>query len=330
MHLKIISLSLSIIFVAQFIFCNDEKNCKQEKVELFFTTMGTSAHVLIYPRDGCDGEEILRKMHERVEYVEHIANRFDETSEVSLINSMDVGDTMRVSREMIDLLIFSREMTERTDGAFDPTYISGVSSAVEIDDGALMPSGWEALDIDTVKCTIAKLGYVLLDLGAVAKGWACDYALDAVRGSITGGMVEIGGDIAIYGRPPDGDGWIVSIPDCFGSYCLKVSGEYGVALSSSRRGGSGEYHIVDARGKVKCIEDAYALAVAVDSATADAFATAMIVLGEESIKTLNQTENLEGMLCIEGKILKSENIDRFLHKGLWGNIAYHFGSSSIW
>jgi thiamine biosynthesis lipoprotein len=54
-----------------------------------------------------------------------------------------------------------------------------------------------------------------VDLGGIGKGYAAGRALDAmlVTGSLAGGLVDLGGDIAVRGQSPEGGPWLVAVAD---------------------------------------------------------------------------------------------------------------------
>ena len=52
-----------------------------------------------------------------------------------------------------------------------------------------------------------------IDLGGIAKGWSADRALEAMRDAwpgLPGGLVDLGGDLALWGRTPEGGPWRVA------------------------------------------------------------------------------------------------------------------------
>jgi thiamine biosynthesis lipoprotein len=54
-----------------------------------------------------------------------------------------------------------------------------------------------------------------LDLDGMAKGYVIDRALEAARRTpgVDGLMIDIGGDLRVWGRPPSSDGWRVGVAD---------------------------------------------------------------------------------------------------------------------
>jgi thiamine biosynthesis lipoprotein len=281
--------------------------------------MGSSAHIVIYPNRGIKGDDVLKRMSDEIKHIEYIANRFDEESEISKINSLNTGERVMVNKDLIDILKISKELTMKTDGAFDPTYMTEIKYGGKPVSGKRERDDWSNLSINEDTMTIAKLGDVLIDLGAIAKGYAADRALKSVEGLIKGGMVEIGGDISTYGEKPDGSPWVIEIPEEFGDFRIVIEGGGGVATSSSRHGNlkEGEFHIVDPKTGKPIVNINQSLVVSSDATMSDAFATSLIVLGKDGIGLINRTDNIEGMIVTNGELYKSDGIDKFLNKEFW-------------
>ncbi|MGQ9706125.1 MAG: FAD:protein FMN transferase [bacterium] len=314
---KIFFTSLTIIL--QSIFCQRWVPDKPDTYELFFLAMGSSAHVLIYPNEGVDGDIILKKVSEEIKNIENIANRFNSGSEISKINSLKIGEEMSISNEMIILLTISIELTDATNGAFDPTYLTYLEYKNSLIDNKQLEDNWSKLSINRDTMTVKKLGDVKIDLSAIAKGYAADMALISVKDKIKFGMVEIGGDISIYGEKPDGLPWVIILPDEFCGYKLNIRGGCGIATSSSRHANlkDGDYHIINPITKNPCVGDINTLVIGKTATCADAYATALIVMGKEGLGLINKEYNLYAMVSINGNIYKSNGIDEYLKMGLW-------------
>mgnify|MGYP002547803938 CR=1 FL=1 len=76
-----------------------------------------------------------------------------------------------------------------------------------------------------------------ISFGAVAKGCASKYAIDAMRKSgVTSGIVSLGGNVQTLGTKPDGSNWIVAVedPNDTSSYVGTLSvGETAIITSGS-------------------------------------------------------------------------------------------------
>jgi FAD:protein FMN transferase len=73
--------------------------------------------------------------------------------------------------------------------------------------------GWQAVELDRDRREIRIPSEVMLDLGATAKALAADRAAKRIAATLNcGTLVNLGGDIAVVGEPPD-QGWPVGITD---------------------------------------------------------------------------------------------------------------------
>jgi thiamine biosynthesis lipoprotein len=122
-----------------------------------------------------------------------------------------------------------------------------------------------------------------LDLGGVAKGYACDEAQRVLReNGVTLALFEAGGDIAVSGAPPGERGWQVDIAAGTSGRLTLVH----AAVSSSgdteqyvEIGGRRYSHIVDPRTGLGLTDRVAVTVVAPRGITSDSLATAISVLG---------------------------------------------------
>lgn len=134
-------------------------------------------------------------------------------------------------------------------------------------------------------------GGTQLSFGAVAKGCAANYAVDAMRkAGVESGIISLGGNVQTLGVKPDGTNWVIAVddPNDTGSYVGTLSvGETAVVTSGSYQryfkvDGNKYHHLIDPhKGKPA---DNGLLSVTIicpDGTTADALSTAMFVLGED-------------------------------------------------
>ncbi|MBN1443289.1 MAG: FAD:protein FMN transferase, partial [Planctomycetes bacterium] len=136
-----------------------------------------------------------------------------------------------------------------------------------------------------------------LDLGGIAKGYAAGEALAVLEArGIESGLVDIGGDIALGGPPPDSAGWTIGLDARGaggGSTRHLLLSRAAVATSGDAEqfaviDGRRFSHIVDPRSGLGLTDQSLVTVVAPDAMTADALASAVSVLGTE-----------EGMALVE-------------------------------
>lgn len=148
-----------------------------------------------------------------------------------------------------------------------------------------------------------------LDFGAIAKGYAIDLAVDALRDlGVRDALVQIGGDLRAIGDR-SGQPWRVAIRRPSGSgvlAILKTRGDESVgnAAAYDRNfiyGGTTYHHILDPRTGWPA-QDTLAVTVAHrDATTADAAATALFVAGPAHWHEVAQAMGVRFVLLIDSK-----------------------------
>ena len=150
-----------------------------------------------------------------------------------------------------------------------------------------------------------------VDLSAIAKGFAADELVSRIfQEECAGGLIEVGGEIRVFGERSDGGPWRIGVESpaehpgaakvigtvlaIDASWNLKAVATSG---DSRNRRTIGDYtfsHIIDPRtGWPLDDPPASVTVVAPDCATADAWATALMVLGPEEGLPLAEEAGLE-------------------------------------
>jgi thiamine biosynthesis lipoprotein len=159
-------------------------------------------------------------------------------SDLALLARAPLGVAVELHRWTWEVLELSRRLGEWSRGAFDPCLETAAGRLADID--------------------LSRRGYAVphaqvhVDLGGVAKGFAVDRAIDALRASgCEGGLVNAGGDLAAFGTRthrivrlnPDGSSRLVELRDA----ALAASDTEQPARPTEHRG---YYHGADRR---RCI-----------------------------------------------------------------------------
>lgn len=238
-------------------------------------------------------------------------------SELSRLNRSTPGTAHPLSPELLDVLLLSRQIYAESERSFDisiaplvdlwgfgPAQVSGVPAAAEIE-AAKARLGLAELQIDAAAASATRPARLALDLSGIAKGYAVDklaeHVLAAGHKSF---LVEIGGEIRLQGLRPDQQPWTVAIEAPQGgarTVHTRVAGN-GEALALA---GSGDYrnfrdvegqrysHEIDPRSGYPVTHALAAVTVVADSAAvADAWATALMVLGPVEGFALARSRNL--------------------------------------
>ncbi len=278
--------------------------------------MGTACTLLavVDAPDPGTAEAALEQAESTIRSVETAMSVWLAESEISRFNSAEADREISLSRESRLVLQAARRATIWTEGAFDVTCRplielwrrAGEEGHLPTEEGisaARARSRWEAIEI-TKAGAVKRLAGAQVDLGGIAKGFAIDRAALGLRESgVSGGLVDIGGDLMCFGIPPEGDLWTVDVKNPFGKEPvgrLKIrcgavctSGDY---ARFSEIEGERYSHIIDPRTGWPA-DAATAVTVAASTALmADIWATALAVLGPEGLELL--PDNVEALLVL--------------------------------
>jgi len=310
--------------------CGSEQEGAIERVQY---QMGTYARVLIYGGTNADADAAFHKIKE----LDELLSDYDPDSEVSEISRMAGKSPVKVSPDVTDILKEAVYVAGETDGAFDPTIGALTIGVYRFGrDGSRVPGDQEIrkakslvnyrdLRLDGDEVYLEKKG-MMLDLGGIGKGYAVEQAVRAVkRRGITKGMVSLSGDIKVFGddiemgiRNPGGEGTIASFHTGAGELAISTSGGYERVIDP---GGKAYHHLlVPATGKPG--RDFLSVTVILDddSALADAYATALFVMGKEkALSFLKKHPEVGVFMVLPGGEIYSNDRMKSLVRGLKTN-----------
>ncbi|MCH9681462.1 MAG: FAD:protein FMN transferase [Deltaproteobacteria bacterium] len=288
--------------------------------------MGTRVSINVWAgppaaADGVGAEKAIRAAFDEMARLEQILSEWRPNSELSRLSNAAGGPARPLSPELLDVLVRSRAIASATSGAFDPTF-HGVGQLWSFAPGATPPTraeveaklplvDWHELELDETAGTgrLSKPG-MKLGLGAIGKGFAADEASALLaRMGFPNHVVEVGGDTYAAGTK-DGKPWMVGI---------QRPGERGVVGALPSRNlavvTSGDYqryfehegtrysHILDPQTgwPVPADRSPKSVTLVASNATdADAYCTAVAVMGVEAGMTFVEThEGLEAVIITQ-------------------------------
>lgn len=183
-----------------------------------WSAMGTRATIRLVGGGHAD----LVEARWLIERLEDRWSRFRPTSELNQINE-HAGCAVPVSADTAALVDDAVAWWRTTGGRFDPTVLAAVKDAGyvrsfrdgpgPIGDGARVP-GCAGVTVDRTLSTVRVPAGIGLDLGGIGKGRAVDVVVDALATGAAGGVVDLGGDLRVWGRAPAGaPGWSIAVED---------------------------------------------------------------------------------------------------------------------
>lgn len=304
--------------------------------------MGTFAHIIAVDRNEHRAKAAIEDAFTAINEVERLMSAYREDSEISQINRNAFSQPVTVSPDTFAVLEESIKYSRLSDGTFDITIgpmlslwrkaaDSNTTPTYEEIENARARVGYQNLLLDPNLLTVRfAVEGMKLDLGGIAKGYAIDKAIEALRlAGISGGMVDIGGDLACFGKPSAGKKhWLVGLqnpattnPDTVGGdilFALKVDNAAVATSGDYRRfvlvNGHKQSHIIEPATGQGSREFSSVTIIADNAAKADALATAVSVLGKEKgLRLIENTDGIEAILISpDQEIIKTSGIDAWI------------------
>jgi len=181
--------------------------------------MGTRVRVVFYASSPELAEQGRRAAFAVMKEVDDLMSDYKPDSELSLLSRAAGRGPQPVSPALFDVLQASVRTAQLSDGAFDITAGPLIRLWRRSRKEGKLPSpdeiraakalvDYRRLVLDPAKRTADLRGEgMTLDLGGIAKGYACDRAIAALKGlGITSALVDAGGGMALSDPPPDKPG----------------------------------------------------------------------------------------------------------------------------
>ncbi|WP_350334246.1 FAD:protein FMN transferase [Coralliovum pocilloporae] len=288
-----------------------------EVLRLSGHTMGTSYNVTAIGSD-LDSAMIADSIKNTLDRVNGSMSNWDPQSEVSTFSASGDLNPVSISDDFLTVMATADEVHSKSGGVFDVTLgplieLWGfgprkpgdpVPSDKAIDEALEAVGQARLLSLDETRKTLAKAQPGTgINLGAIAKGYGVDAIARALEShGVTRYMVEIGGDLVTKGANPRGEGWRIGIekPET-GSQSIQMI----VPVSNRGMATSGDYrnffehegkrysHILDPlTGRPVTHRTTSVTVIAENAMLADAWATAMLVLGRERGLAVAKTHQL--------------------------------------
>jgi thiamine biosynthesis lipoprotein len=310
----------------------------------FRPLMGTLANITVVAEDEATAQQSIEAAFQQLNKVDSLMSYQKQNSQLSEINRSAYNVPVKVDESTFQVLEKGIEFSRRTKGAFDITVAPLVDLWNTAEDTNTLPTpeateaamekvGSDKLILDANEQTVSfTVEDMKIDVGGIAKGYAIDNAIQAIQqAGALGGMVDVGGDIRVFGTPPRNKKyWSIGLQDpkdtseelLPGSYLLVIkvnnaavttSGDYRRYVTVQ---GQKVSHIIDA-GTGQGARDLSSVTIITDTAIkADALATAVTVLGLEKgidlIESLPDTEAILMSAAPDYKITKSSGADKYI------------------
>lgn len=303
----------------------------QEVYQRTLKLMGSRFDIMVVADDPVKGNQFIDMAVGEISRIEKLISSWDPASQTSEINRNAGIEPVKVDQELFHLIERAIGISKLTDGAFDISYAS--MDKIWKFDGSIteMPSeeeikasvdkvGYHNIVLDGTNSTVfLKLSGMKIGFGAIGKGYAADRAKTLlVSKGVTAGIINASGDMATWGRQPDGSDWKVAITNPMNKnrvFALLPVKEGAVVTSGNYEkyvvfNGKRYTHIIDPRTGYPSTGIISATVFAPKAELADALATSIFVMGVQvGIDRINQLPHVECVLVDDqGNIHTSDNV----------------------
>lgn len=258
------------------------------------------------------GKEVIPVMDKAMDVMEAVEAKFTIHKEGAPLYEFNKSGKPVSDPEIIYLVKLALEISGSTNGALDITIVpvmrawgfykgmeNKVPSAAEIKD-AVSKVNYKYLAIENGKL-IKKKSYIQIDLGSIAKGYAVQKAVELLKANgIKSALIDGGGNIFALGTV-DGKPWKVGIKNPRGEGVIGVVDAQDMAITTAGdyerffiRNGIKYHHIMDPKKGSPARGVASVTVMSPSSTTADAWDTALFVMGKDAaLKKADEVKDIE-------------------------------------
>ena len=191
--------------------------CFSIEVKRSFIAWGTNLDFIVQSNKSTEEiDNIINTVQKIPLTMNEILNRYDNNSELFLLNSLDPGIKMKISENLFFLIKQSIYFHEITNGYFDITTASLMPDA---DKGNRKCMGIDNLIIENLnQSIIKKKKCTLIDLDGIAEGYVIKLMLEEFeRLGVTDVLINFGGNISTLSKNNE---WDISIKNPDFSYTI--------------------------------------------------------------------------------------------------------------
>lgn len=318
-------LSLGLILV--FLLAGCANNTSLEKYPFNYSgpTMGTSFTIKASQLpEGIKVYSLEKLINRRLTEINQLMSTYIQDSEISIINNSKSTETRFVSPELFKLILTAQEISVATGGAYDvtvgplvnlwgfgPGKLKTQAPTDEEVQQTLANIGYDKLTLTTRLLTLSKTQPdIYIDLSSLAKGFAVDEVANLLDAQgVTNYMVEIGGELYLKGKNLQGKKWQIAVekPNMEKRELQRIVPLTDIAMATSgdyrnffEQDGQYFSHTIDPRTGYPVKHKLASVTVLGDTTMkADAWATALMVLGYEEGFKIAEQQNLAVLFIVK-------------------------------
>jgi len=263
--------------------------------------------------------EVIKAIDKALDRMEEIDKKFNVLNPKSPLYKFNKKNIPVTDKEIISLVRIALKISRKSKGAFDITVHPLIDLWGFYTDYPHLPKkeeikkylknvGYKNVTIKGGKLVKLNKG-TEIDLGGIAKGYAVAQGIEVLKKSgIESALVDAGGDVYALGQL-NGKPWRVAIRNPRGEGVIGVLEVSDMAIVTSgdyerffEKDGVRYHHILDPETGYPSKGIISATVISSDPVLADAWSTALFIMGEkEGLNIVEKTEDLEALLITDKK-----------------------------
>lgn len=281
--------------------------------------LGTSLDMLAIGATPAQTQQAFLAAIAEINRLDHVLSTYRHDSEISMLNQTENdGKPLIVSPDLFAVLRACETWREQTCGAFSGRMGQLLEAHQNVNELTEKNLSKEQLAqhihhaqviLDATTLSVTRPQTVQFATDALAKGYIIDRAITAARQAVpalSGLMVDIGGDIKVWGQAPRTSGWKIGLRDAgqradnlVPTQALQLKHTAAVAFSGQGarnivRGTKTNSHLISPRSGHALNHVEHSIVVAPHAADADALATALAAMTPaEGMALIAQLEKIE-------------------------------------
>jgi thiamine biosynthesis lipoprotein len=247
-------------------------------------------------------------------------SHWEATSDISRFNAAPAGSRHALPEAFAEVMACALRWALASGGAIDPTVgplVACWGFGPEAQAHGLPASGalaevrarvgWQRLAFDETSGSLLQPGGITLDLSGIAKGFAVDHGVEALRGlGLADLLFEVGGELRGVGRRPGGQPWQVQVDSESAATRRVALADMAIATSGDRwhrreHEGRRWSHTIDPRnGEPVAHALASVTVLHAQCMQADALATVLTVLGPDEGLAFAERHDIAALFVSHG------------------------------
>lgn len=285
-------------------------------------TMGTQYSAVFFADAKLDKALIDARLFAAVDSVDRQMSSWRPDTDLNRLNRAPANEWLSIPPQLFEVLSTALRVARASHDAFD----IGVGELVHawgfgpgngrVDEARIKAlraephrAATEVLELDQAGRRVRKLAAITLDLSGIAKGYGVDQLASCLDGlGISDYLVGIDGEMRARGEKPGGRPWTVAIEKPvrhvrevmgvmeLGDGAIATSGDYRHWVDFQGRSYS---HTIDGSLRQPSLNQLAAVSVVASTCMlADAWATALLVLGERAGRELAQQRGMDALFVL--------------------------------